>query len=179
MLNQITFPRPADQPAEDALGLLLGCHQRIRHFTGTAARLAHAQSAAAEEIRQAANGVYRYYSISLPLHEADEEDTLRPRLDAVSNLLVKHALDAMHDQHLVIDELIERLLPLLQLVESNPATLQSAGAEMCSITKTLEEIFEAHLKLEEEIIFPAIRESLTDEVQAAMLAEMQARRKQG
>jgi iron-sulfur cluster repair protein YtfE (RIC family) len=179
MLNQITTPRQAKLPPEDALDLLTGCHQRIRHFTAAAIKLAHAQGASPEDIRQAAAGVHRYYSVSLPLHEADEESTLRPRLDAVANERVRHALIAMHDQHLAIDELIERLLPLLMLIERNPDILHDAGSEMCSITKALEDLFAAHLQLEEEVIFPAIRESLADHDRTAMLAEMQARRQQG
>lgn len=179
MLNQITTPRPSNQPPEDALELLIGCHQRIRHFTATAVKLAHAQGAEPQEIRQAAAGVYRYYSVSLPLHEADEEDTLRPRLDAVADERVRHALIAMHDQHQAIDELIERLLPLLLLVERNPGALPEVGDEMCSITKALEEVFGAHLQLEEDAIFPAIREVLPESVRAEVLAEMQQRRRQG
>lgn len=179
MLNQITQPRPSNLPPEDALDLLVGCHQRIRYFTATAAKLAHAQAATHDEIRMAAAGVFRYYSVSLPLHETDEEDTLRPRLDALGIDHVHHALAAMHDQHHAIDELIERLLPLLQLLERNPATIEQAGAEMCAITKALDEIFAAHLKLEEEEIFPAIRDKLSQDEQAVMLQEMQSRRQQG
>jgi iron-sulfur cluster repair protein YtfE (RIC family) len=179
MLNQITSQRTANQAAEDALDLLIGCHDRIRHFTATANKLAHAQTASAFEIRQAAAGVYRYYSVSLPLHEADEECTLRPRLDAVADARVRHALAAMHDQHLAIDELIERLLPLLQLVERNPAALQETGGEMCAITKALDEVFLAHLQLEEEVIFPVIRGALSEQAQGEMLSEMKGRRKQG
>ncbi len=179
MLNQITTPRPAKQPPEDALDLLTGCHQRIRYFTAAAIKLAHAQGASPEDIRQAAAGVHRYYSVSLPLHEADEELTLRPRLDAVGSERVRHALAAMHDQHQAIDELIERLLPLVMLVERNPDTLHDVGTEICSITKALDEAFSAHLQLEEEVIFPSIRESLSDDDRAAMLAEMRTRRQQG
>jgi hemerythrin-like domain-containing protein len=179
MLNQIIPPRPANQPPEDALDLLLGCHQRIRHFMATAVKLAHAQRSTPEEIRRAAAGIHRYYSVSLPLHEADEEATLRPRLDAVGGEHVRHALLAMHDQHHAIDELIERLLPLLMLVERNPDTLHNAGSEMCSITKALDEVFSAHLQLEEEVIFPAIRHDLTEGTRNSMLVEMQQRRKQG
>ena len=179
MLNQITPPRPSNQPPEDALDLLLGCHQRIRHFTATAKNLAHAQGATHDEIRRSAAGVYRYYSVSLPLHEADEEDSVRPRLDALDDERVHHALAAMHDQHQAIDELIERLLPLFQMVERNPAALEQAGGEVCAITKALEEIFSAHLQLEEEVIFPAIRERLPNGDRTAILAEMQARRQQG
>jgi iron-sulfur cluster repair protein YtfE (RIC family) len=179
MLNQITPARPSQQPPEDAVDLLMGCHQRIRHFTGVAGKLAHAQGATADEIRQAAAGVYRYYSVSLPLHEADEEATVRPRLDPVADERVRHALLAMADQHLAIDELIERLLPLLRLLEQNPDTQNQVGGEMCSLTKALDEIFRAHLDLEETVIFPAIREFLPESARAEMLAEMQQRRKQG
>src|SRR5664280_1181534 len=180
MLNQIA-PLTSLQPQspEDAVDLLVGCHQRIRHFTGVAVKLAHAQGAAPEEIAQAAAGVHRYYSVSLPLHEADEDQTLQSRLRAVADEQVRHALLAMGDQHQAIDELIERLLPLLVLVTNNPDTLAEVGGEMCSITKALEEIFRAHLQMEEEIIFPAIRQALPESTRAEILREMQERRKQG
>jgi iron-sulfur cluster repair protein YtfE (RIC family) len=179
MLNQIN-PLTSDAPkTEDAVDLLIGCHQRIRHFTGVAAKLAHAQGAAPEEVGQAAAGVHRYYSVSLPLHEADEDQTLQPRLQTVADEQVCHALVAMGDQHQAIDELIERLLPLLVLVRDKPDTLAEVGGEMCSITKALEEIFSAHLRMEEEVIFPAIRHVLPEQACEEMLREMQQRRKTG
>ena len=177
MLNQITSAK-SPTATEGAVDLLLGCHQRIRHFTDVASKLAHAQGATPDEVRNAAGSVHRYYSVSLPLHEADEDQTLRPRLVAVANQHVQHALVAMGDQHQAIDELLERLLPLLAMVRNNPDSLHPAGAEMCSITKALDEIFRAHLQMEEEVIFPAIRELLPASAQAEMLQEMQARRKQ-
>jgi len=178
MLNQIS-PAPKSNPENDAVGLLVGCHRRIRHFTSVATKLAHAQAAAAQEIQDAAESVYRYYSVSLPLHEADEEDSLRPRLDTIADPRLHHALAAMHDQHMTIDDLLERLLPLLRLVSNNPATLGEAGAEMCSITKALTEVFAAHLQMEEEVIFPAIDSQLTEQDRADLTREMQDRRKQG
>jgi hemerythrin-like domain-containing protein len=180
MLNQISSLSSVQKPkTEDAVDLLVGCHQRIRRFTGVAVKLAHAHGATAEEIGQAAASVHRYYSVSLPLHEADEDHTLQPRLLAVSDEKVRHGLLAMEDQHQAIDELIERLLPLLVLVKNNPDTLAQVGGEMCSITKALEEIFRAHLQMEEEVIFPAIREVLPESTRAEMLHEMQQRRRQG
>jgi iron-sulfur cluster repair protein YtfE (RIC family) len=178
MLNQIT-PLASAPKVEDAVDLLVGCHQRIRHFTGVAVRLAHAQGFAEQEIVQAAAGVHRYYSVSLPLHEADEEQSLQPRLSAAGDDKVRHALLAMSDQHQAIDDLLERLLPLLVMVQSSPATLHAAGPEMCSITAALDEMFRAHLQLEEEVIFPAIRAALPADVRDEMLREMQQRRKQG
>ena len=179
MLNQISPLASQPKTSQDAVDLLLGCHQRIRHFTGVAVKLAHAQAAAPGEVAQAAAGVHRYYSVSLPLHEADEDQTLHPRLSAVADDRVSHALVAMGDQHKAIDELIERLLPLLVMVKNNPDTLPIVGGEMCSITKALDEMFRAHLQMEEEVIFPAIREVLPETIRAQMLHEMQQRRKQG
>ncbi len=178
MLNQIS-PAPKTNAENDAVELLIGCHQRIKHFTSVATKLAHAQAATPQEIQDAAETVYRYYSISLPLHEADEEDSLRPRLDKIPDDRVRHALAAMHDQHMAIDDLLERLLPLLRLVGNNPSAIADAGGEMCSITKALSEMFAAHLQMEEEVIFPAIEAQLTETDRAELLAEMRARRKQG
>ncbi len=178
MLNQIS-PLTSQPKSEDAVDLLLGCHQRIRHFTSVAVKLAHAQGATPDEVAQAAAGVHRYYSVSLPLHEADEDQTLHPRLGAVADDRVRHALLAMGDQHQAIDELIERLLPLLMMVKNNPDTLPAVGGEMCSITKALDEMFSAHLQMEEEVIFPAIREVLPETIRSEMFHEMQQRRKQG
>jgi iron-sulfur cluster repair protein YtfE (RIC family) len=179
MLNQISPARKPDKSENDAVGLLIGCHQRIRHFTSVATKLAHAQAATPQEIQDAAETVYRYYSISLPLHEADEEDGLRPRLSKIADERVHHALAAMHDQHMAIDDLLERLLPLLRLVGNNPATLAEAGAEMCSITSALSQMFDAHLQMEEAVIFPAIEQGLTENDRAELLEEMRGRRKQG
>jgi iron-sulfur cluster repair protein YtfE (RIC family) len=176
MLNQIS-PLPSQPKSEDAVDLLIGCHQRIRHFTGVAIKLAHAQGAESEEVVQAAAGAHRYYTVSLPLHEADEEETVRPRLNALDDERLRHALLAMTDQHQAIDELLERLLPLLVMVQNNPRTIDAAGPEMCSITKALDEMFRAHLQLEEEVIFPAIRSGLPEGVRGEMFREMQNRRK--
>ena len=177
MLNQIS-PLAPQPKSEDAVDLLIGCHQRIRHFTGVAIKLAHAQGAAPEEVVQAAAGAHRYYTISLPLHEADEEETVRPRLNALGDERLRHALLAMTDQHQAIDDLLERLLPLLEMARNNPQTIHAAGPEMCSITAALDEMFRAHLQLEEEAIFPAIQ-TLPESARSDMLNEMRSRRQSG
>lgn len=176
MLNQISTAKPQPK-TEDAVDMLIGCHDRIRHFTTVAGKLAHAQGATPEEVMQAAAGCHRYYNVSLPLHEVDEEETLRPRLDAIGDDKIHHALLAMTDQHQAIDDLLERLLPLLLMVKNNPQTIHAAGSEMCNITTALDEMFRAHLQLEEELIFPAIRERLPQPTQLQMVEEMRERRK--
>ncbi len=180
MLNQIKTA-PSKSAGQDVIDLLQACHQKIRHFSGVAARLAHAQGVAPAEITQAADGCYRYFSVALPLHEADENVSVHPRLQAAlpAGELAGPAADAMVDQHLAIDELVERLMPLLVLTRSNPEKLPEVAGEMCAISGRLQEIFESHLNMEEEVIFPALRKYLSQEQLQEIVQEMQDRRKTG
>lgn len=178
MLQNIVSISSAGSPVT-AVDLLIGCHARIRHFTSVISRLAHAEGSSPEEITAAADAAHRYFAVALPLHEADEEESLRPRLLQLQQPELSVATAAMEHQHQAIDALVERTLPLLLLLSRNPAKLPEVHGELCSLSKALEEAFRGHLQLEETAIFPAIRNLLTVEVQAAILDEMQRRRKQG
>lgn len=178
MLQGIT-PARSVTSSRNAVDLLTDCHQKIRHFTQVVQKLAHAEGSPLPEISAAAEGAYRYFTVSLPLHEADEEESLHPRLLAHGGPEVTTALDAMFHQHQAIDDLVQRLLPVLRLVASNPAALPQAHGELCTFSKTLLEVFRGHLDLEEKVIFPAVAQTLSSASQSELLAEMQQRRKQG
>jgi iron-sulfur cluster repair protein YtfE (RIC family) len=178
MLNQIALRDRSSKP-ESALELLISCHDRIRHFTSSISKLAHSEGSELSEISTAAGAAHRYFTVALPLHEADEEESLRPRLLESGAAEISAALDAMGHQHQAIDDLIERLLPLLILLSNNPAKLPEVHGELCTIAKALSEVFSGHLQLEELVIFPALTDSLSAEAQAEVLVEMRERRKQG
>jgi hemerythrin-like domain-containing protein len=170
--------KPANSPkSENAADLLTACHERIRHFTSVLRNLAHAEGASLEEISQAASSAHRYFSIALPLHEADEEDSVRPRLMELGSADVTGALEAMTHQHQAVDDLIERLLPLLVLLSNHPAKLPEVHAEMCALSSALADVFSGHLQLEETVIFPAMAAKLSVDAQERVLREMQQRRK--
>jgi iron-sulfur cluster repair protein YtfE (RIC family) len=181
MLPNIKFPTAPASKSTTPSELLLACHQRIRHFSGVAVKLAHAQGVAESEIVQAAAGLHRYFTVALPLHEADENLSLHPRLrrSVPPEELAGPAADAMLDQHQAIDELVERLVPLWQLLQSTPEKLPETAGEMCALSSRLSEIFQTHLKLEEETIFPAMDKYLSVADQAEMIREMKERREQG
>lgn len=178
MLNQINTISAANA-SHEAITRLMSCHQKIRHFTGIAVRLAHSQGASPADIVDASDGLFRYFSIALPLHEADENLSVHPRLrrTAPEGELAGPAADAMIDQHLAIDELVERLIPLWVLTRSNPEKLPEVAGEMCQISARLREIFDVHLKLEEETIFPALQKYLTSQELGDIVREMQERRR--
>ncbi|MGH9393327.1 MAG: hemerythrin domain-containing protein [Terriglobales bacterium] len=157
---------------QDAIELLLSCHQRIRHFTRLAVLLSQAPATAAE-VAQAALAVHRYYSQALPLHEADENESVYPRLRAAAPPAeLAAANQAMVDQHRALDANIARLLPLWTAIAAAPARAAEAraGAEQ------LQEAWDEHLELEERCVFPALREWLSPLDLEAIRREMRERR---
>ncbi len=181
MLQNIKLPTAPASKSTTPSELLLACHQRIRHFSDVAVKLAHAHGVAENEIVQAAAGLHRYFTVALPLHEADENLSLHPRLRRTvpPEEPAGPAADAMLDQHQAIDELVERLVPLWELLRAAPEKLPETSGEMCALSSRLAEIFQAHLKLEEETIFPAIDRYLSAKDQADIVREMRERREQG
>lgn len=188
MLNQIRTSAANASAESTPQEMLLGCHARIRHFSAMALRLAESQNASPEEIVRAAQGLHRYFTVALPLHEQDENLSLHPRLKRAAALparanestmlreLAGPAADAMVEQHESIDQLIERLLPLWTILQHAPQRLPELAPEMRELAQALKTIFDAHLQLEEESIFPSIHELLSQQEVQALLQEMKARR---
>jgi hemerythrin-like domain-containing protein len=192
MLTQIKSAAlaPREETVQDAL---LGCHMRIRHFTEMACKLAHAHSADPEQVQRAAAEVHRYFTVALPLHEADENISLHPRLikalsgepaneessspeTSLLRRLGGPAADAMVEQHESIDQLVERLVPLCTILRSQPAKLEELSPELHEISAALSEIFAAHLDLEEKTVFPAMERFLSADELADIRREMRGRR---
>ena len=152
---------------------LLDCHDRIRKFTALALRLG--QPAPVEEVAEAGAAVRRYFTIALPLHSQDEELSLAPRL-RVSAPALAELLDKMANEHTPIHQTIADLDPLWQSVIAEPARQKEMAGRLRAPASWLSELFEAHLRPEEEIIFPQMIELLSPEATAEILAEMRARR---
>ncbi len=177
MITEIKLGKAAPPVENDAVDMLLACHQRIRNFTGIAARLAEATGAAPPEIANAAEAVHRYYSIALPLHEADENDSVYPRLRKnLTDPVERESLQSMVDQHGPIDEVVAKLLPRWDELKHSPEKLGESAGELCVEATRLQELWSEHLALEEEIVFPLIRSRLTAEDLRGIHFEMKQRR---
>jgi hemerythrin-like domain-containing protein len=165
--------RPAQLP--DATTFLTDCHARIRHFTAMALRIASAATSPPQEVAEAARAVHRYFTVALPLHVADEDLSLLPRLRPVAPAL-EGALARMEDEHLAIEEAVAEMAPLCSVLAEEPERLGELGEALAEKARALEALFEPHLREEERTIFPAIRQHLPPDEQAILLAEMRARR---
>ncbi len=153
--------------AEDTLeGRLAACHDRIRHFSSLAVKIATALDAPAADVAEAAKAVHRYFTIALPLHQADEDSSIASRIDAAAFAEVKR-------QHDALDILIARLVPAWETLsrEPSPAVAASTKTDAEALAAALAD----HLVLEESRVFPLLG-GLSPEGRAAILAEMTARR---
>ncbi|HUO59245.1 MAG TPA: hemerythrin domain-containing protein [Candidatus Acidoferrales bacterium] len=177
MLNQINST-PQKQQAETPVQMLLDCHKRIRHFLALAQQLATASNAPVSQLAEAARDIHRYFSISLPLHEQDENLSLHARLrtSATNDKDAEDSSNAMVIQHQTIDDVVARLLPMWERVSNDPVALGSFAQQITALTTRLAELMDGHLKLEEEQVFPAIDRCLSPEDRAQMVTEMRARR---
>lgn len=159
----------------DAVELLLECHQRIRMFLGLAGRLAEARHEGAEAVAEAAFRVHRYFTLALPLHARDEEESIAPRLGGR-----EPALDA--ELATMVREHREHERPLAVLVEACAQLARDPGrhGELAAAVRQaggeLTRHFDVHLAREEQVIFPAARRLLDAPTDAAVVKEIRLRR---
>lgn len=162
-------------PKTDLIDALLECHERIRTFIDVAQRIAASPNAPPEEIREAATRVRRYFDEALPRHVADEEQSILPRL-AGKDPELDRALAQMHAEHHEHERPLSRLLSLMRELERAPERANDLSAELGRISSELAAALGEHLANEEAIVFPAIRERLSEEDRRAISAELRQRR---
>jgi iron-sulfur cluster repair protein YtfE (RIC family) len=160
----------------DVVDALVDCHQRIREFTALAIRLAETRGLPDAEISDAAARVHRYFSLALPLHAQDEEESILPRL-AGADPAVDAALAEMRREHAGHADAVARVLTACAVLRERPGALPGIAADLAAAGHDLERHFDAHLAREEQTIFPAIRARLDRATQEQVQAEMRARRK--
>ena len=158
----------------DIVELLLDCHERIRSFLALAARLAAAAALSGVEVREAAERVRRYFAEALPLHAADEDDSIAPRLRGRSPE-VDAALARMTAEHVDHQAHLAELTRLCEVLAREPEQHADLRHELAAVADTLHHELGAHLRHEEEVVFPAIR-TLSAEDQQALVEELRRRR---
>lgn len=159
--------------------MLLGCHARLRHFMQLGRTLADAESAPQPQIAEAASSVFRFFNLALPLHEADEANSLFPRLHAAlpPGGLEREAAETMIEQHKAINELVAELLPLCASIGRQPGRMPWVSRRLDQVTLALDQIFAAHLLLEETVVFPSIAQWMSPAEIKEMSHEMHERRR--
>lgn len=164
---------------EESRELLVCSHTRCREFVTLAARLAR-DDTLADERAVAAAYVDRYFRESLPLHIADEEETLMPRLEAAGlDLEERVLLDELRAQHRAIYALLAWLHPAWMTLAREPERFAARhpveDMELREGASRLAALLGRHLDLEERRLLPVLgRLPLEDRAEVA--AEIHARR---
>ncbi len=162
------------QSTEDVVELLLECHERIRKFLKMARDLAHAENPNSDEVRNVAAQIARYFGEALPLHVADEQEQILPRIASWSPD-IDRALAAMTDDHAAHVAWVDRLTAICNSLVRQPGELPRVRAELRQIADHLSADMGRHLELEERVVFPALRRLSADQ-KTELLDSMRERR---
>ncbi|HEY5947880.1 MAG TPA: hemerythrin domain-containing protein [Kofleriaceae bacterium] len=160
--------------ASDIVDLLLECHQRIRKFLSISRSLATTPDADPAQTKDAAAQVRRYFAESLPMHVADEQEQVLPRLVSASPDIAR-ALATMTEEHDTHAPLVEQLVAVCDRLVEDPRQAAAVSAELTQIVDKLTQELEPHLEAEERVIFPALRR-LPSEQRDEILVAMRERR---
>lgn len=171
MLTRLGAPATPD----DAVALLLECHDRIRTFVALARRIAAARPDELAGVAEAAARVARYFTEALPLHARDEEESILPRLRGRAED-VDAALETMAREHREHEGPLDEVVAACGALARDPARLGELAPALARAAAALDAHFILHLRREEEIVFPAMRRLLTREDDAAIVRELRARR---
>ena len=162
-----------EEARADVVEVLLGAHIETRHTLTMADSLA--QGSATPAAQALAAQVADYPEWLLPLHEADEDESLAPRLRG-KHPVVDEALINMHRQHLALQGPLARLKLLCRQVAGDMSRLHALRFELSAAVGDLRARLKDHEAMEESIIFPALKRTLYVDELDSISDEMKARR---
>jgi hemerythrin-like domain-containing protein len=155
----LTIGAKPDHGFDEPLGLLTDCHRRIERFLGqllTVAEAARGGELAAEQ-REALDVALRYFREAAPLHTADEEASLFPRLRDVDSDAARAALAALAEleadhnaadiAHAEIDRLGARWLADGRLPADD-------AQRLADLLRGLQATYARHIAVEDQQVFP-------------------------
>jgi iron-sulfur cluster repair protein YtfE (RIC family) len=168
-------PKPASTCAQrDAFGILAHCHE---HILGKLAELEETSRALRREGAYSDALLARFcdalvfLDTAIPMHSADEEQSLFPRLRRCQPFTGRagdtpmDCMESEHKQH-------QRLLAALKRALMQREVLGAADAAVAVVNE-----YRAHIGKENEVLFPWAKELLNDPAEVAVMTrEMQARR---
>ena len=164
----------------DPTELLSDCHRRIEMFLGALqSAVPFLVESPNVETRASLATALHYFREAAPKHNADEEESLFPRLRQAADPRAQAVLDklaALEDEHRwaaplhqQIDQLGTKFLTSGRLAPEEVEAFRSAVAGLVSM-------YRSHIALEDEVVFPCAAEVLSPKDKARLPREMATRR---
>ncbi len=166
-----------DSGFDDPIGMLTDCHRRIEQFLNILCVVAEraAGRALTGEESAAVQASLQYFRTGGQRHNADEEQSLFPRLRA-SGTQEPDQIDGLEGDHQDANRLhgdIEMLYD--KWIGAGPLGLKDQD-DLLAGTQHLKRLYTEHIRLEEQVVFPRAARLLNKESIAAIGEEFRARR---
>jgi hemerythrin-like domain-containing protein len=164
----------------DPTGLLSDCHRRIEMFLSTLEVVAAVMDRpASEETNRALESALHYFGQAAPKHNADEEDSLFPRLRQIQHADIQSSfsqLERLEEEHRWAAPLhaeVERLGT--QYISTGSLSDTEIGNFRSAVTR-LASMYKQHIDIEDSVIFPLAERLLPEADKTAIAEEMANRR---
>lgn len=166
-----------DSGFDDPLGMLQDCHRRIEKFLGILCRVVAGRTSGklSDEEKAAVATAVRYFEEGGRRHNDDEEQSLFPRLrgKAAPDADSLERLEKDHRDADFLHQSVARLYAGWLASDSiSPADRQS----LLSATERLKQMYDAHIQLEENVVFPRAAHCLSSGVLREIGEEFRERR---
>ncbi|HEY3267009.1 MAG TPA: hemerythrin domain-containing protein [Armatimonadota bacterium] len=172
------------QPGHDwtqPLGLLSDCHRRVEKFLGIIAQAAAGLNGGALDAgsREALAKALTYFRQAAPMHTADEEESLFPRLRAADTDEARAALaqvDGLEDDHRTADWQHAEVDALGNCWLAEGTLREDDARRLTELSLGLQEHYRGHIALEDTVIFPLAGRAIPERELLEVGREMAIRR---
>ena len=176
----VTIGKKPESNFDDPVGMLRDCHKRITCFLDSLAFAAKefAGLPLPQEIQTSVLNSLRYFREAAPHHNADEEQSLFPRMRS----LIKGAqftsvlMQCLEGEHRWADSLHELADDVFRKWIVDGSITQAESQRLVTTLSRLQAFYVVHIRQEELVIFPIAEEGLSTAEITAIGVEMATRR---
>lgn len=168
-----------DSGFDDPIGMLVDCHRRIESFLHILCVVAERAKSRAmtDEEKDAVQSALQYFRVGGQRHTVDEEESLFPRLRAESAAGNVEQLAGLEDDHRHANGLHQAAETLYTAWIAGGSLSPDDAQRLRSDAEQLKNLYEQHIQVEEQIVFPRAAEILDSHTIAQIGREFHARRK--
>jgi hemerythrin-like domain-containing protein len=169
-----------DAGFDDPIGMLKDCHRRIEQFLHVLCLVVERAPGRplTEEEAAAVKAALNYFRVGGQRHTADEEESLFPRMRAEqSTATALKEIEALEHDHREADDLHAAVDNLYTLWLRGASLAPEDEQRLRTATERLKHLYEGHIRIEENLVFPRAAEGLDDASLAQIGEEFRARRK--
>jgi hemerythrin-like domain-containing protein len=167
-----------DSGFDDPIGMLTDCHRRIEQFIDVLCLVVDGAQhrALSDEEARAVEAALEYFRVGGSRHNADEEESLFPRLGGPAGEESLVELGGLKEDHEVARSLHTDVESLYRKWISN-RTLDTVDWQALSVAaRKLKALYAVHIQVEEQVVFPRASKTL-DEATLQLIGQEFKRRR--